>query len=282
QAMNSSNEISMNITLSGTNVFQFADKIVEYSVSPSGDGYGIRGYQGDHDFDLARTALIDGLMYHDHEDMFKNTYVDIIRNSIEAQESFQQSIAAVPEFTTSFSDNSLARSFEMIAKIVASHDALGFKRQIFFVRVGGWDHHDNLLQNQNGMLGGVSDALSQFASALEEIGAFDQVVTFSMSEFGRTLTSNGDGSDHAWGGNVMVMGGTVKGASLYGTYPSLILGNPLDIGRGRIIPTLSNDEYFAELALWFGVAPSELSNIFPNITNFYSSGSTPPIGFLKV
>ncbi|MDH3652174.1 MAG: DUF1501 domain-containing protein, partial [Saprospiraceae bacterium] len=84
QEMNTSNDISMNITLSGTNIFQFGDKVVEYSVSPSGEGYGIRGYQGDHDFDIARTALIDGILYHDYQDMYKKTYIDVIRNSIDA------------------------------------------------------------------------------------------------------------------------------------------------------------------------------------------------------
>ena len=282
QEMNTSNDISMNITLSGTNVFQFADKVVEYSVSPSGEGYGIRGYQGEKQFDVARTELIDGLLYHDYEDIYKKTYIDVLRNSIDAQQLFNETIENVPSFTTEFSNSRLSQSFHMIAKIIASREILGFKRQIFFVRVGGWDHHDDLLRRQNGMLGGVSASLAQFASALQEIGAFDEVVTFSMSEFGRTLTSNGDGSDHAWGGNVMVMGGAVKGAMMYGDYPSLALDNPLEIGRGRIIPTLSNDEYFAELALWFGVAPSDLPTILPNIGNFYSSNGTPPIGFLPL
>ncbi len=283
QEMNTSADISMNITLSGTNVFQFADKVVEYSVSPSGEGYGIRGYNGEHDFNVARTALIDGLLYHDYEDIYKKTYIDVLRNSIDAQQLFNETIESVPAFSTEFSNGQLSQSFNMIAKIIASREILGFKRQIFFVRVGGWDHHDDLLRRQNGMLGGVSAALHQFASVLQEINAFDEVLTFSMSEFGRTLTSNGDGSDHAWGGNVMVMGGAVNGATMYGDYPSLALDNPLEIGRGRIIPTLSNDEYFAELALWFGVAPSQLSTILPNIGNFYAgTNGQQPIGFLEM
>ncbi len=281
QDMNTSNDISMNITLSGTNVFQFADKVVEYSVSPSGEGYGIRGYQGERQFDVARTKLIDGLLYHDYEDIYQKTYVDVLRNSIDAQQLFNETIENLPEFNTEFSGDRLSQSFKMIAKIISAREILGFKRQIFFVRVGGWDHHDDLLRRQNGMLAGVSSALSEFASALQEVNAFDQVVTFSMSEFGRTLTSNGDGSDHAWGGNVMVMGGSVKGARMYGDYPSLALGNPLEIGRGRIIPTISNDEYFAELALWFGVAASDLPTILPNVGNFYN-GNGSPLGFLEM
>ncbi len=282
QAMNASTEISMNITLSGTNLFQFGDNVVEYSVGPSGEGYGIRGYQGKSNLDQSRTALIDAMLQHTYTDAYKKTYVDIIKNSIEAQASFQESIEMVAEFTTEFNNSRLSRSLEMIARIIAARGPLGFKRQIFFVQVGGWDHHDRLLQRQNGMLADVSSSLVSFASALEEIDAFDCVTTFSMSEFGRTLTSNGDGSDHAWGGHVMVMGGMVNGGQMFGQYPNVAVGSELDIGRGRIIPTMSNDEYFAELALWFGVAPSDLSMIFPNVGNFYSPGASAPIGFLNI
>ncbi|NND09255.1 MAG: DUF1501 domain-containing protein [Saprospiraceae bacterium] len=281
QAMNSSADISMNITLSGTNVFQFGDNVVEYSVGPSGEGYGIRGYQGKSNLDQARTRLIDAVLQHSYSDRYQKTYADIIKNSIEAQESFQTSIEEVADFQTEFSNSRLSRSFEMIARIIAAREELGFKRQIFFVQIGGWDHHDRLLQRHAGMLGDVSSALTSFAGALEELNVFDCVTTFSMSEFGRTLTSNGDGTDHAWGGHVMAMGGMVNGGQVFGNFPDLGIGSALDIGRGRIIPTLSNDEYFAELALWFGVAPSELPTILPNVGNFYSSGSAAPIGFLK-
>jgi uncharacterized protein (DUF1501 family) len=280
---NLNNDISMNITLSGTNIFQFGENIVQYSVGASGDGYGIKGYQGSHDFDEARTVLIDGMLNASYTDIYKQTYVDVIKNSIEAQTLFRESIESLPEFQTDFSGNGLSRSFEMIAKIIRAREILGFKRQIFFVRIGGWDHHDGLLQKQDGMLEVVGNAMAQFSAALEEIDAFQEVVTFSMSEFARTLTSNGDGSDHAWGGNVMVMGGPVKGNQMYGQYPDLGLDNQLDIGRGRLIPTLSNDEYFAELALWFGVPPSDLPLIFPNIGNFYNtSGTNLPIGYLNM
>ncbi len=283
QSMNTNNSISMNITLSGTNVFQFGPNILEYSVGPSGTEFGIEGYGNDHYINEQRTKLIDGVLNHNYEDAYKKTYVDILKNSIDAQKLFQESISGVAEFNTEFSNNSLSRSFEMIARIIAARDILGFKRQIFFVRYGGWDHHDNLIQRQNQQLPPISNALSEFAAALEEINAFDQVTTFSMSEFARTLTSNGNGSDHAWGGNVIVMGGSVQGGQIYGKYPSLELGNPLDLGRGRLIPTMSNDEYFGELAMWFGTSPSELSTIFPNIGNFYDIGSgVAPIGFMNI
>ena len=129
----------------------------------------------------------------------------------------------------------------------------------------------------------VDQALGSFNDVLEELGLQDCVTTFTISEFGRTLTSNGNGTDHAWGGNVMVMGGQqLNGGQIFGDYPSLALGNNLEIGNGVLIPTTSADEYFAELAMWFGVGSAELATIFPNLSNFYSIGSGAPIGFLNI
>jgi len=123
--------------------------------------------------------------------------------------------------------------------------------------------------------------LGEFQDVLEEMGIAQQVTTFTLSEFGRTLTSNGNGTDHAWGGNVMVMGGDVIGKKIYGNYPTLALETDLELGYGVMIPQISADQYFAELALWFGVDSSELSTIFPTLTNFYQPGSGMPIGFLN-
>lgn len=282
QNCNTNNGISMNISLSGNNLFQAGNNILEFTLSPGDLSFGINGYQHDHDYNQLRTRLIDQILAQPYDDKFKRTYVNVINNSLETQQDFQDALAGGAPFTTEFSNNSVSRSFQTIAEIIAARDVLGFKRQIFFIRYGGWDHHDDLLDRQFGQLGVVSNAMSQFSSALEELGVFDNVVTFTMSEFARTLTSNGNGSDHAWGGNVMVMGGKIDGGRLFGTYPSLELGNPLELGRGRLIPTLSNDEYFAELALWLGVEPSELNTLFPNIGNFYDTASSQsPIGFIN-
>jgi uncharacterized protein (DUF1501 family) len=131
------------------------------------------------------------------------------------------------------------------------------------------------------MLPVVSAALSEFNSAMVELGVENEVTTFTASDFGRTLTSNGRGSDHAWGGNHIVMGGAVRGGDLYGNFPALYEGNSLDTGRGRLIPTTSVDEYFAELALWFGVPRQDLELVLPNIRRFYDpSSSGPPLGMI--
>jgi uncharacterized protein (DUF1501 family) len=113
----------------------------------------------------------------------------------------------------------------------------------------------------------------------------DNVTTFTSSDFGRTLRSNGRGTDHAWGGNHIIMGGSVLGQRIHGQYPDdLALGGKWDVGtNGRLLPTTSVDEYMAELALWLGVAKTDLATVFPNITNFYDVGSSAmPVGFMKV
>lgn len=133
------------------------------------------------------------------------------------------------------------------------------------------------------MLPVVSKGLSEFYNALTEMDITDSVVTFTTSDFARTLTSNGKGSDHAWGSNQIVVGGGVKGSRIFGNYPVLALNNQLDVGRGVLIPQISTDEFFAELALWFGVTGSELSSILPNIGRFYdTNSSSAPLGFLNI
>jgi len=159
---------------------------------------------------------------------------------------------------------------------------LGFSRQVFYVQLDGWDHHDELLINHANKLTSVNDALAYFNSVIDELAIINAVTTFSISDFGRTLTSNGNGTDHAWGGNAFIMGGSVIGKDMYGNYPSLALNNPLDIQDGRLIPTTSADMYMAELAKWFGVSNSDLDMIFPNLYRFYDTGSSlPPIGFMS-
>jgi uncharacterized protein (DUF1501 family) len=283
-SMNTNSNISMNISLNGSNIFQRGNQTIEYTVHPYNGSVGIREYGGSNTLNQLRTAAIDNMVEASYQDIFKQSYVDVIRVSRDAHIEFSAAIDAVPEFSTvTFSDNDLSQSFKMVAKTIAARNTLNFTRQIFFIEYGGWDHHDEVLNAQVEMLGEVDDALHQFITALEEINASDCVTTFTMSEFGRTLTSNGNGTDHAWGGNVMMMGGAVNGGNIYGSYPSLELDNPDEVGGGVLIPGTSVDEYFAELALWFGVSASDLSTLFPNIGNFYSTGSgVMPLGFLNL
>lgn len=133
------------------------------------------------------------------------------------------------------------------------------------------------------MLAALDGALTAFQKTLEELSLQDDVITFTASDFGRTLRSNGRGTDHAWGGNALVMGGGVQGGKVYGTFPDLTLDATDDVGYGgRLLPTTSVDSFFAEMLRWFGVSSSDMSYVLPNISHFYNvNSSTLPIGFLK-
>lgn len=277
-AANDAGPVSMNISLSGTNVFQSGDLVVPYSVSPTGNGStGIGGYGQAGFLQEIRTAAVDSALDVEYQNLFERAWSRRVRGAQDAHEAFSAAVGGVPELTTVFSPTGLAQRLRMVARTIAARQALGMRRQTFFVMVGGWDHHDEVLENQGAMLPMVSAAMGEFYEATVEMGVEDLVTTFTASDFGRTLTSNGRGSDHAWGGNQMVMGGAVRGREIYGEYPDLI-GSGLDTGRGRLIPTTSVDEYFAELACWFGVEEGQLPVVLPNVGRFWNGGA--PVGFL--
>lgn len=285
--VNESKNVSMNISLSGSNVFQAGNTVAEYSIGPNGapmlGGYGSSDaeWYGSDAFTSLRTAAIDSMLDLQYRNLFEQTFINTTRNALSAYQEFNGAVSEVQPFTTQFSKNYLSQNLQMIAKTIAARGTLGMKRQTFFVLFGGWDHHDEVINTQAKMLPVVSKALAEFNSALTELNVADKVTTFTTSDFGRTLTSNGRGSDHGWGGNQIVMGGAVQGGQILGNYPSLYQGNPLDVGRGNLIPTTSVDEYFAELALWFGVKQSDLSTIFPNIDRFYTPrAESMPLGVL--
>ena len=143
-------------------------------------------------------------------------------------------------------------------KTIKIRSQLGLRRQTFFVNYGGWDHHGELLNTRPAMLSTLDTAIGAYQRALETLGLQNDVITFTASDFGRTLRSNGRGTDHAWGGNAMVFGGKVDGGKIFGTYPDLTLDGPDDVGRGgRLLPSTSADAYFAELLRWFGVSVRE-------------------------
>jgi uncharacterized protein (DUF1501 family) len=234
------------------------------------------------------SKCIDSILDQTYSDLLAKSFAQSHRGSIDAAIEFNQQVNSVVLNTPFDEGDSLSQRMKKIAQVIAAHGALQQSRQVFFVSMGGFDNHSGLLAAQDNLLPQISRALSSFYNAMVEIGCENDVVAFTASDFARTLGTNGQGSDHAWGGNHVVMGGAVDGGKIFGDFPSSLrtpqdptYGN-LDLGRGRLIPTLSVDEMAAELAIWFGVQnAADLETILPNIGSFYShSASQAPVGFL--
>jgi uncharacterized protein (DUF1501 family) len=181
--------------------------------------------------------------------------------------------AAAPLSTVFPANNPFATQLQQIAQLMQVRSSFGVNRQIFFAGVGNFDTHANQFAQQSVLLAQFSSALSAFYRATQELGIATEVTTFTMSDFSRAFQPNSNsGSDHGWGSHHIVLGGAVRGAKLYGTYPTLALGGPDDSGaNGRWIPSTSSVQYAATLASWFGVGSSALSSIFPSLGAFSST-----------
>lgn len=296
--LNADPRVSMNVSFDGSNVWQTGHSVAEYAVNagnsqePNGGAIALAPYQQvwqpNQPLPQAATAAIDSQLALEYTNLLQQTFVQKRRAARDAFKLYDDATKPALPGNITFPNTQLGRQMQMVARTINGRQALGACRQTFFVNRGGWDHHNEVLSNQDAMLPEVDDALGALWAALVAMGVQDQVVIYSASDFGRTLTSNARGSDHAWGGNQFVIGGAVRGKKIYGSYPSLAVNpesgpevNPLDTGRGRFIPTTSVDAFFAEMALWLGVAPSDLASVLPNIGNFYSPGSgPPPVGYL--
>jgi len=145
---------------------------------------------------------------------------------------------------------------------------LNMNRQIFFIGIGDYDTHGDQANRYPTLMRELNHSLNSFYNATTELGVADKVTTFTASDFGRTLTSNGDGTDHGWGSHQMIMGDAIDGGKFFGSMPELAIGSNDDIGEGRIIPTTSVDQYAASLAGWYGLPTLQIIETFPNLANF--------------
>lgn len=280
---NSNQNVSMSISLNGTNLYQRGNTIQPYSASYKDNGSTlINGSSNTNFYNQLKRQTLDDILEKDYQNTLEKAYANVITGSKNNSLEFDAAIANGTPITVPFdTSNGFSKRMLMTARIIAAQSNLSVTNQTFFIQMSGFDTHDAGIEEHAVLMSQLDDALSSFYLAMEELGMENNVTTFTMSDFGRKLVSNGDGADHAWGGHAMVMGGDVLGKRIYGEYPSLYLGAPLDTGGGRFIPTTSTDEYFSELALWFGASPSDLPYLFPNLPNFWSpdQGSS-PIGFM--
>ena len=170
--------------------------------------------------------------------------------------------------TTTLDKTSLARQLRMVAQLVGAAPGLGMRRQVFMVSMGGFDTHANQMRDQPGHMAQVAHAVDYFMTTLAGMGLLNNVTLFTASDFGRTLLSNGDGSDHGWGSHHFVAGGAVQGRNIHGRFPITALGAADDIGSGRLLPGHAVSQMAAPLGRWMGLSATEVATVLPGLSNF--------------
>lgn len=268
-----SNALFTCISATGNAVFLSGQQAVAYQVSTSG-ALSVNGIKGALFGSNAGSTALRTLMTQNSNRLLEAEYNRVAKRAIDAEGVITAALQPV-NLTTSFKPatgrNSLADQLAIVAKLIAARQPLGAKRQVFMVSMGGFDLHDLLINKQGGLMAQLDFAMDAFYKATIEMGIADKVTTFTASDFDRTLASNGDGSDHGWGSRHFIMGGAVNGGRYYGAAPEISLRSTDQVGQGRLLPTISVDQYSTTLAKWFGVAPSELASIAPIIGRFGSS-----------
>ncbi|KZN35218.1 hypothetical protein N480_19430 [Pseudoalteromonas luteoviolacea S2607] len=267
ERLNQHSAFTSNISLAGSNPWQSGIQTSPYALSRSGvmKINPLSGYQPQVDH---VKSIIDRLLQTPSNSPIQNAYASRLGRSISNVQNMNNLLEQAPILTTQFSDNDLSQQLAAVAKSLSISNQTSSQRQIFFVSLGGFDTHDEQLTRQPALLSTLATALAEFQSALNELDLQNSVTTFTMSDFGRTLTSNGDGTDHGWAGNQLLMGGAVNGGDVHGAMLDQLVGGPLDVGGGRLIPQFSNEQYFAPIAKWFGLSNAEIYELFPNSMNF--------------
>ena len=262
--------LPVGLSYSGTNLLQTGRSEVGFSVSTSGpvDAAFLR-----RNADIR--ALYEALLEADHDHLFVREYSRSQLKGMDYNAVLAQALALAPDLTVTFPGDRLGSQLAAVAKLMSVREALGAKRQTFFVSMGGFDTHADQLTRHAGLLQSLSDNLAVFYQATESLGLAGNVTSFTVSDFGRSLTVNGDGTDHGWGTHQLVVGGAVRGG-FHGQMPDLAPDTGRDYGGGRFAPSTSVDQYGATLLRWFGIDASDIPGVFPNIGRF----DTADLGFL--
>ncbi|HEY1091218.1 MAG TPA: DUF1501 domain-containing protein [Burkholderiaceae bacterium] len=256
------------INVSGNAVFMSGKQAVQYQIAPSG-AVAINGISKPLFGSQACADALRSLITAERSHWMEQELNHVVARSVSAQSIVFNALASLPALATPFnSANSLAMQLQMVAKLIAARSPLGAKRQVFFVSLGGFDLHDFLVAQHPGLLSNIDNAMGSFHDALAELGVLNQVTAFTASDFGRTLTINGDGSDHGWGSHHFVMGGAVKGGRFFGSLPEYGIKTADDVGQGRLLPSTSVDQLGATLASWLGISATDLPLVLPQIGNY--------------
>jgi len=256
------------ISLAGSNYWQSGTNQRPFSLTESG----VLQYSGmdfSDDWQQPRAQAFERVRDLPRDHMFAAAYADLQKRAANITTELGVTLdgnAAL--FTDVPEENSLASKLSMVAQLIAAQQTLGMRRQIFYVTMSGYDVHDNQGEDHPVLFEQLAEALSYFQGKMVELGQEPNVTTFTASDFGRSLLSNGDGTDHGWGNHLMAMGGAVNGGQIYGNLPSLDVEGPDSVHRGRILPTLSATQYAATLLQWLGLTDAELDTVLPGLNNF--------------
>ena len=269
------------VSLSGSALILSGNSVVPFNVGPTGS-VAVSGLSGSL-FGVpagasAYRTIITGARSH----LFEKQIASVTNRSLAGQAELQAGmlpVSGVPSTTHYLNpntglmqDNSLATAFQTIARMIGGHTALGVRRQVFFVNLGSFDTHDGQNTRLADFYARIGHAMTYFDQTMTGLGLANNVTTFTASDFGRTLASNGDGTDHGWGSHHMVFGGAVKGGDMYGKFPPYVMNGDQDVGGGRLLPTVSVEQYAGTMGRWFGLSDAEIGGVFPNYVNFGSGG----------
>ncbi|MEX8494622.1 DUF1501 domain-containing protein [Sphaerotilus sp.] len=266
------------VSASGNAVFLTGRSVFQYQVGADGPiGVNALSKSWLMGSTSAAPILRDVLLANGNND-FQTEHTRIMQRSIDTTTTLRTAIDAsgIPALTTALTNDSLARQLRIVAQMIAAGPKMGLRRQVFMVSIGGFDSHSNQMRDQPVLMSRVANSVDWFLRSLEGVGMLNNATLFTASDFGRTLVSNGDGSDHGWGSHHFIAGGAVRGTSIYGSFPVTALGTATDVGSGRLLPTTSVTEYAATLGRWMGLTSSELTTVLPNLGNFSNTN----LGFM--
>jgi uncharacterized protein (DUF1501 family) len=267
------------INASGNAVFLTGKAAIQYSVSTTGPVPLLNNSTSLFGSTTAASTLRT-LMTGANSNVFSNEHAIVSKRALDTYSQVNSALAAAPvaNFGLFPTGNSLADQLKIVARLISVSQDLGAKRQVFFVSLGGFDMHDGLVAQHPTQIGLVASAMRAFYDTTVALGISDRVTTFTASDFGRTLQSNDDGSDHGWGSMHFVAGGAVNGKRFFGVPPAIGTNTADDVGQGRLLPGIAVDQYASTLASWFGVSTSDMPTVLPNIGNYNSS--TWNLGFI--
>lgn len=270
-------EIFTSVSIAGNAVLLAGNQVSQYQMASTGP-VALNARQYDvYRHSSVSNAIEQLLTTNTADSQLTQINRDFADRSIRATDTLSTALSAAGDPSTQVAGSDLGEQLQMVARMLAARDQIGMKRQIFYVQMNGFDLHDNLNVVHPQQLADVDQAIADFYRTTETLGVADKVTTFTASDFGRTLSSNGNGSDHGWGGHHMMVGGAVRGQQFYGQAPELGDDGPNDVGRGRLLPTTSVDQFSATLGSWFGVNNGELNDIFSGLSEFDQSD----LGFLQ-